>query len=63
MISADPMSRVSDYSSFAKDLGTSKVIVVIVYINNFPYFGLDIQEINIVKTYMADWYKMKDRGP
>ena len=36
---------------------TNKVIIVIVYINNFSSFGPYIQEINTIKKYLADQYK------
>ncbi len=52
----------SDYSAFAKNLGTSKVVIVIVYIDNFLFFRLDLTEIKIVKSFLANQYKMKDLG-
>ena len=52
----------SDYSAFAKNLGTSKAVIIIVYIDNFLFFGPDITEINVLKSFLADQYKMKDLG-
>ena len=50
----------SDYLAFVKNLGTSKVVIIVVYIENFPFFGPDPTEINIVKFFLAKQYKMKD---
>ena len=63
MIRAGLKRLVSDYSAFAKNLGTSKVVIVIVYVDEFLFFEPDIQEINTVKKYLADRYNMKDLGP
>ncbi len=63
MILAGLKRLISDYSTFAKNLGTSKVVIVIVCVDDFLFFGPDIQEINTVKKYLVDQYKMKDLGP
>ncbi len=62
MITASLKRLMSDYSAFAKNLGTSKVVIVIVYIDDFLFFRLDLMEINILKSFLADQYKMKDLG-
>ncbi len=54
---------ISDNSVFAKNLGTRKVVIIIVCVDHFLFFGPDIQEINTVKKYLADRYKMKDLWP
>ncbi len=50
----------SDYSAFVKNLGTGKIVIIIVYVDNFLFFGPDLREINIVKFFLANQYKMKD---
>ena len=62
MIKAGLKRLMSDYSAFAKNLGTSKVVIVIVYVDDFLFFGPDLTEINIIKSFLADQYKMKDLG-
>ena len=62
MIKAGLKKLISDYSVFAKNLGTNKVVIVIVYVDDFLFFGPDITEIHIVKSFLADQYKMKDLG-
>lgn len=44
MINAGLKRLMSDYSAFAKHVGTSKVVIVIVYVNNFLFFGPDLTE-------------------
>lgn len=44
----------SNYSDFAKNLGTSKVVIIIVYVDDFLFFGPDFMEINIVKSFLAN---------
>ena len=53
----------SDYSAFAKNLRTSRAVIVIVDVNNFLLYGPDITEINALKSFLAEQYKMKDLGP
>lgn len=60
MIKASLKGFMSDYLAFAKNLGISKVIIVIVYIDNFPFFDPDLTEMNNVKSFLANQYKMKD---
>ena len=60
MIKVGLKSLMSDYSAFAKNLGIIKVVIVIIYVDDFLYFGPDLVEINIVKFFLADQYKMKD---
>ena len=54
MIKVRSKKLMSDYSAFAKNLVTSKVVIVIVNINNFLNFGLDLAEISIVKSFLAN---------
>ncbi len=49
MIHVDLNKLVSDYSVFVKNLETSKLVIVIVYVDDFLFFGPDIQKINTVK--------------
>lgn len=49
-----------DYLAFLKNLGTSKIVIIIVYIDNFLFFGPEFIEINIMKFFFVDQYKMKD---
>ena len=51
MIKAGLKSIMSDYSAFTTTLGTSKIVILIVYIDNFLFFGLDFAKINIVKSF------------
>ncbi len=62
MIRAGLQRLMSDYSAFAKNLGTSMVVIVIVYVDDFLFFGPDFTKINIVKSFLADQYKIKDLG-
>ncbi len=62
MIKAGLKRPLSDYLAFAKNLGTSKFVIVIVYIDDFLLFGPDLTKINIVKYFLANQYKMKDLG-
>ncbi len=62
MIKAGLKRLMSDYSAFAKNLATSKVVIVIVYVDDFLFFGPDLTEINIVKSFLANQYKIKDLG-
>ncbi len=48
------------YLAFAKNQDTSKVVIVIVYINSFLSFEPDIIEIKLFKFFFSDQYKMKD---
>lgn len=49
IIQAGLQRLISNFSAFAKNLGTTKVVIIIVYINYFLLFGPKIMEINIVK--------------
>ena len=62
MIKADLIRLMSDYSAFAKNLGTSKVVIVIIYVNNFLFFGPNLTKINIIKSFWANQYKIKNLG-
>ena len=54
MIKAGLNRLISDYSASTKNLGTSKVVIVIVYIDNFLFFGPNLTKINIIKSFLAD---------
>lgn len=60
MIKADLNRLMSDYSTFTKNLGTRKIVIKIIYINHFLIFKLDLTEINILKFFLANQYKIKD---
>ena len=62
MINAGLKKLMSDYSAFAKNLGTNKVVIVIIYIDDFLFFGPDLTKINFVKSFLANQYKMKNLG-
>lgn len=49
-----------DYLPFAINLGTSKAVIVIVYFDDFLFFGPNISKINIMKSFLPNQYKMKD---
>lgn len=50
----------SDYLIFAKNLSIIKVAIIIIYIDDFFFFRPNIMEINIVKLFLTDQYKIKD---
>ncbi len=52
----------SDHYVFAKTLETDQVVIIIVYINDFLKFDLDIAEMNSIKIFLSETYKMKDLG-
>lgn len=60
MIKADLKKLILDYSAFAKNLDINKVVIVIVYVDNFLFFESDLIKTNIVKSFLADQYKMKN---
>lgn len=62
MIKTGLKKFMSDYSAFSKNLGTSKVVIVIVQMDNYLFFGPNLMEINILKSFLVDQYKMKDLG-
>ena len=39
----------SDYSVFIRNPGTNKVVIVVVYVDDFLLFGLDMKKIESVK--------------
>lgn len=45
---------ISDNLAFAKNLGISKVVIVIIYIDDFLFFVPDFTEINIIKSFLAN---------
>lgn len=49
-----------DYSTFTNNLSISKIIIIIIYIDNFLYLELDIIEMNIIKSFLDNHYKIKD---
>lgn len=60
MIKADLKRFMWDYLAFFKNLGTSKVVIVFVYFDNFLFFRPNLTEINIIKSFLVDQYRMKD---
>lgn len=62
MIKADLKRLMSDYFAFAKNLDTSKVVILIIYKDNFLFLRPDLMEMNIIKLFLADQYKIEDLG-
>lgn len=62
MTLSGPKRFSSYYSAFAKNLDTHKVVIIIVYIDDFLFSGPDIAEMNIIKRYFSEPQKMKNRG-
>ncbi len=54
MIKAGLIKFMSDYSTFAKNFGINKVVIVIGYVDNFLFFKLNLIEINIVKFFLTN---------
>lgn len=54
MIKADLKKLISDYLAFVKNLGISKVVIIIIYIDNFFFFEQEFTEINIVKSFLTN---------
>lgn len=52
----------SNHLVFTKNFGTSKIIIVMIYINDLLIFWSDITEINIVKLFLTNQYKIKNLG-
>ncbi len=51
-----------NYSAFAKNFSNEKVVIVIVYLNNFLLFGPNLNKINKMEKMFADCYKIKNLG-
>ncbi len=47
MIKAGLKKLISDYLAFTKNLQINKVVIVIVYINNFLFFTPDLIELKL----------------
>lgn len=62
MIKANLKKLILDYLTFAKNPGTSKVVIIIVYIDGFLFFEPDLTKIMITKLFLADYYKRKNLG-
>ena len=60
MIKAYLKRLISDYLAFAKSLGINKIVIIIFYMDNFLFFGSNLIEINFVKSFSTNQYKMKD---
>lgn len=60
MTKASLTRLMSDYLAFAKNFGISKVVIVIIYIDNFLFFRPDLTEINLIKSFLSDQYKIKN---
>ena len=52
----------SDYSVFIRNAGSSKMVIVVIYVDDFLVFGLDKSEIDNIKWWLNTNYKMKDLG-
>ena len=63
LLKASLTRLMSDYSVFIYNAGTTKVVIVIVYVDNFLVFGPNMSEIENVKWWLAIHYKIKDLGP
>ena len=53
----------SDYSVFNRNAGIPRVVIVIIYVDDFLAFGPNMSEIKNLKRWLAANYKMKDLGP
>lgn len=62
MIKFVSQKLISDYLVFIKNLGTTKVVIVNIYVNDFFFIMSDITKINFVKSFLDDQYKIKDLG-
>lgn len=61
MIKACLKKLISNYITFIKEFGTSKLVTVVVYIDNFDFFGPFFYiKINIIKLFLANQYNIKD---
>ena len=52
----------SDHFALGKNLETDQVGIIIVYIDDFLFFGPNIVEINSIKRFLSETYKMQDLG-
>lgn len=50
----------SNYLIFIYNFEITKIVIVIIYINNFLVFGANISEIDNIKWWLATHYKIKD---
>lgn len=62
MIKTGLKGFILNYSAFTKNLDISKIVIVIIYIENILFFRSDFIKINIAKSFLADQYKIKDLG-
>lgn len=60
MIKAGLKRLISNYLIFSINFDINKVVIIIIYIDNFLFFKLDFIKINILIFFLADQYKMKD---
>ena len=60
MTKAGPKRLVSDYLALVKNYGTSKVVIIIVYVDDFLFFKPNLTKINLVKLFLSNQYKMKN---
>ena len=51
------------YSVYIQNAELPRVVIVLVYIDDFLVFGTDKAEIDNVKWWLATNYKIKDLGP
>ena len=52
----------SNYSDIIRNFGPTKVIIVIVYVDDFLVFGPKMSEIGNIKSWLAIHSKIKDLG-
>ena len=62
LLKASFLRLMSNYSIFICNAGSSKMIIVVIYIDDFLVFGLDKSEIDNIKWWLNINYKMKDLG-
>ena len=53
----------SDSSVYVRNLGTAKMVFVAIYVDDILITGPDMDEINALKRWLSDRFRMKDLGP
>lgn len=51
---ADLKKFISDYSAFARYLGTGNIVIVLVNVNDFLFFRPKLTEIYIMKSFLTN---------
>ena len=52
-----------DFSVYIRNPGTAKMVIVAIYVNDILVTGPDMEEINALKRWLLDRFRMKDLGP